>query len=413
MSRLPWLKWPILIIAFIFPAVVVSVPDGGSGTYVLLLLFGLFLCWPMWQELEPPERRVLLGYMVFFAIMLLSMIHTTDYANALRKVDRFFRLFAIVPVYLLVRRTGVGMGRALLYGCVLAGFSLLIEGWYEVYVLHLPYAQGIYHKIVFGDMAMLVAAVLVAAMVTLATRAWHYIVLGAATLAAMYASVLSIARSAWLLVPVGGVALLWLYRRRINRRGWLGLAAGLGMVAVLLAFWQPPIITRGIERGISDLRTYEVDPDADTSWGTRLNLWHDSLLLFAQSPILGTGIGDFDVKRNRLIAAGRANPMPSYGHAHSIYFHALATTGIVGFAAMLTALFVLPGLRFYRSWRTANEPWLRFYTLSGLLVILAFAVFGIAETWFARMPFVNMYAMFVLVFLVSIANKGDPARPSS
>ena len=46
---------------------------------------------------------------------------------------------------------------------------------------------------------------------------------------------------------------------------------------------------------------------------------------------------------------------------------------------------------------------IRFYALSGMATIIAFAVFGLTEAWLARNPFVRTYLMSILVFMSSIA----------
>lgn len=407
-TRPRWLPTFVQIIALVFPAFAVSVPDGGSVAYLLLALFGLFLGWPAWRELAPAEKRFLLGITAYFLVILLTLIHTQDFDTASRKLDRFLRILLLVPGYLLLRRSGADTGRAFLYGAVVAGFTLAFHGWYQVKVEGIPYAAGIYHKIVFGDMAVLVAGVLAAAMVTLARRPWHYALLSLSVLAALYASLLSMTRSSWLLVPVAVFGLLWLYRKALGRRGWLAVAGVMVLVIAVGTIWTPTKLKQGIDRGIENLKVYERNPDAGTSWGIRLNLWHDSLLLFAEHPLLGTGVGDFDVERNRLIAEGRANPLPSFGHAHSIYFHSLATTGLVGFIAMLVCLIWLPLRAAYGMWLAATTPWAHFHALGGLLTVVGFAVFGVAETWFARMPFATMYGMFLIVFLSSAMNATRP-----
>lgn len=403
-----WLTPFIQIIAFVYPAVAVSVPDGGSISYLLLALFGLFLGWPAWRELSSVEKHILLGFVAYFLVMLLGLTHTQDWYNASHKLSRFLRILLLVPGYLLLRRSGVSLGKAFLYGVVVAGFTLAMHGWYQVSVEGRSVASGIYQKIVFGDMAVLVAGVLAAAMITLARRPWHYAVLSLSMLAALYASLISMTRSSWLLVPVAVIGLLWLYRKSLTRRGWWSIAGVMVVIIAVGSVWIPSKLTEGVDRGIENLKVYEHDPGAATSWGIRLNLWHDSLLLFAEHPVLGVGVGDFAVERSKLIAEGRANPLPSFDHAHSIYFHSLATTGLIGFLAMLICLIGLPLRTTYSSWLQAITPWSRFYALSGLLTVVGFSVFGVAETWFVRMPFDTMYGMFLIVFLSSAMNTTEP-----
>lgn len=78
----------------------------------------------------------------------------------------------------------------------------------------------------------------------------------------------------------------------------------------------------------------QTDPD---STGIRLKLWKGSLLIFQESPMLGTGVGDFRSDINRLIHTKKIDEIldPPRGNAHSTFFHTLATQGIVGIFLLL------------------------------------------------------------------------------
>jgi len=160
-------------------------------------------------------------------------------------------------------------------------------------------------------------------------------------------------------------------------------------------------LEKGIETGVAELELYQSQPDRPTSWGARLNMWRDSITFFKQHPILGIGIGDFKKERQRLMDEGKTFEDWTYGHAHSIYFHALATTGLVGFIALLVCIIILPFLGLYRLWRQAVKGTERFYVLGGLTVVMAFAVFGLSEGWLVRNPFMNEYLLFSAFFMVS------------
>lgn len=133
--------------------------------------------------------------------------------------------------------------------------------------------------------------------------------------------------------------------------------------------WQPKIILEGINRGAQDIRLYMADPKVFSSFGTQLNLWRDSISIWKESPILGTGIGDFNDDVEKMIAEGGAYATSPMGHAHSIYFDALATTGTLGLAGMLFFMFWQP-FRFYAGkWNEATNPWQKFYLSGGMLAI--------------------------------------------
>ncbi len=397
-----WISRLVPLAVFTFPITVASVENAGSSIGLLLLLAGLAFG-RQWNTLTPREKPVLVGFVVLLIVMGLSLVNSANLEFGLQRLERFVRIAAFVPIYLMLRRFDVSVGRAFVYGAIVAGFVMAIQAGYQVATDH-KRAIGAYHEIVFGDLAMLVAVLALLGTVYLANTRIKQLVFIASASAAIYASVLSGTRGAWILLPILGVFLLWLHRARLNRRVWAGVTA----VVVLLGFAAASTDTVRIrlELGTSDLHSFIADPSVKTSWGIRLNLWRNSLLIVKDAPLLGTGLGDFQREMIAMKKDQRSlnRHVTKFGHAHSIYFDALATSGILGFTALVIALFYLPFRYFHRYWSEAADPAVRFYSLGGMTSLVAFAVFGISEGWLARNPFVVSYVMCVLVFMSALAN---------
>jgi len=271
-------------------------------------------------------------------------------------------------------------------------------------VLTADYAEGAYHKIIFGDIAMILALIIVAAMLTLEKQMWYYFIGVAAVCCALYASLLSQTRGSWLLFPVALFGLLWLFRQRISRRGWLlAISASIAIFAVLAGGLNNPV-QRHIHLGIEEIKAHLEDPSHISSWGERVNMWSDSITIWKASPILGTGLGDFEGDSAQLIADNISHLSKPYRHAHSVYFDALATLGLFGLLGLVVCIFCVPLYMFYYFWNDCKAESLKFYSLSGLIVVVGFAVFGLTEGWLSRSAMVKAYLIFLLVFMSSIAN---------
>lgn len=401
--------WPqrvVLLLAALFPLISVSVHSGGSTLYALMILPALFYAWPERKYLTTQDKRWLLAYFLLFAIAALSLLYVADQKVGVEKLERYLRLSTLGLVYLFLRRMKVEAGRLFLLAVVASSFSLAIQAWYQINIQQHDVATGLYHKIVFGDMAMLAVTIMLAALVTVANRPWHFIVIGGAMVAAVYASLMSATRGSWLLLPVVAVVLAWLYRSKVSRRGWITALLVVVLSVAALAVLQPRVIMAPMEKGIQGIQTYLKDPTQTTSWGARLEMWGNSIKIWRENPWLGTGVGDFQHDSKALVAEGMSENLQvaeHYGHAHSIYFDALASIGIVGLLVLLIALFILPWRHFSRHWKEATTPWQRFYALSGLLTVVAFAEFGLTEGWTSRNPFVNPYIIYIAVFAASLA----------
>lgn len=396
----------VLLLAVLFPLVSVSVSSGGSTLYTLLVLPALVYAWSECKFLSRAEKWWLLSYVAFFAIAALSLLYATELKLGMEKLERYFRLATLGLVYLFLRRMNVEVGRFFLLGVVVAAVSLAVQAFYETQFLHIPVAAGLYHKIVFGDMAVLTFSIMLAAMLTVAQRPWHYLTLGIAMVLALYASLMSATRGAWLLLPVVALVLVWFYRHKLGRRGWIAITVAFSLFAVTMAAWQPRAIMAPMAVGIHEIERYLNDPNKAGSWGARLEMWGNSIKIWRENPWLGTGLGDFSHDSQALVAEGvSANLMVAeeFSHAHSIYFDALASLGALGLLLLVVALFVLPWRHFARYWQESAEPWQRFYALSGLLTLVAFAEFGLTEGWTSRNPFVNPYIIYIAVFASSLA----------
>ncbi len=402
----PPAKWiPALVggLFGLFPVVSLSVDHGGSIIYTSLLLLGIAFAWPAREVLTSFERLLFAGYLLLFLLALLSLGYSEDIDTAWKRLERYFRLATFGVLYLLVLRAGLAAGRPILVGALLGALSLLGQAVYEVHLLGHPLASGLYMKIIFGDMAVLIMAILAAALVTVARTPWHFALLIAAIAAAGYAAVLAAARGAWIFLPVLVVLLLWEGRGRFSKHLWLPGAMLLGALAVIGAF-QFDFLVRHVNQAFADLQLYAMDPSQHSSLGDRLNMWRNALLIWGEHPLLGTGIGDFATDSRGLIEAGASlSSHAAYGHAHSIYFDALATLGAAGLLTLVVVLFVVPGRLFLRGLQGCEAPWPRFHALAGLLTLAAFAVFGLSEGWLARNPFVNPYLVYTVAFAAGLS----------
>jgi hypothetical protein len=62
------------------------------------------------------------------------------------------------------------------------------------------------------------------------------------------------------------------------------------------------------------------------------------------------------------------------------------------------------------AWRRRPSNWVEFSALAGMLTVVSFAVFGLTEAWFSRMPLVTAYVVCLMTFLASTANEIELAE---
>lgn len=83
------------------------------------------------------------------------------------------------------------------------------------------------------------------------------------------------------------------------------------------------------------------------SFGQRIRLWQVAVEMFTSRPLFGLGPGSF---KEFFYRAGLLEPGPSHHHAHNIYLHAAAESGLLGLLA-LAVVFVLAVMAIRAAWR--------------------------------------------------------------
>lgn len=152
----------------------------------------------------------------------------------------------------------------------------------------------------------------------------------------------------WRRLSIAGVATLVCGAALVatlSRSGWLGLATGVVMLAVLLperrrqiAFLTGAVLLVLVIAGFAGptadrLRTAEGDA---TTLAGRLPVWWATLQMFAQHPAFGVGVQNFGS------SVRSYNPGLHINHAHNLFLNVAAERGVLGlltFGALVVVLF--------------------------------------------------------------------------
>lgn len=400
----------IYSIVFLFPLFIATTPSVGGVLYVLLFLAGVGLGWSAWGDLEAWEKKILIGFVLFCALISLSLINNHDVVNGVKRLTRYMHFPLLIPMYLLLKKYKVETGKVFLIGLLATSVVMFGQAIYQTAYSSMARATGAVHPIIFGDVAMWSAVVVFCAVITLPKSSKYYFLGFLAISLALIASILSASRGPWILLPVGAVWLLWINRKNVGAIPLISIAVA--VVLLIVGALNVPSVSKRVDVAIHEYQAYTNDSTRMSSVGARLEMWRDSIRIWKVNPIIGTGIGDFKSDRLKFFNEGSSYLPHPYRHAHSIYFDVLATAGLVGVVAMMFFMIYLPFQMFNRFYKTETDPWIKFYALSGMATIIAFAVFGLTEGWLARNTLLRVYLMSMLVFMSSIAIRKDRALSS-
>lgn len=388
----------LCICIFLFPIGMGSIPHWTSSIFYIFMLISFFNIGFKFPKFNKETLYLLLAFIIYFTFAALSLINSEDLKSGIQRLEKLLFLFCFFPPFIAIQRQNIDTTTPFLWGLLATGPLLAGIAINAVYVSGLERASFGYNPIVFGDMAMLNCLLISAALVTGRLGGWGKFIGIIAMLASLYASILSSTRGAWLALPFVLLLFLWFLRKHVT---WKQVGIFVILLIVFIYTVQNNHINTGIKRIAKGTEQFINGEELNTSEGVRIMLWQIALSAWHDNPLLGTGIGDFKHETQIRIDTGLTNLKEAYGHAHNIFLDALATTGLLGFSALLVAFFLLPGRILLSIGLELSNKQKYFPVLSGMTLLVCFAVFGLTEGWLARSPMVSVFLFCLLVFLSS------------
>jgi putative inorganic carbon (HCO3(-)) transporter len=163
-----------------------------------------------------------------------------------------------------------------------------------------------------------------------------------------------------------------------ERRLYLVLA-GVSLVVVIIAAFPVAYLAR-VESMLAVVPGLDTGTPADGSVRGRLDMWRIALALFVDHPLLGIGLGNYEMHYQEYARLLGLTPQQGDLGAHNIYLEVAAERGLVGLAAFV-ALLVLAGVgQVQTAWRLqragrADDAALVWAFGAGLLGFLATRLF--------------------------------------
>ena len=162
---------------------------------------------------------------------------------------------------------------------------------------------------------------------------------------------------------------VWIFNPRQWRKVLVILMVGLTIGAALVA---------RSDKMSRFLVTTILEPARDPGVEQRFGVWREALQLFRSRPITGTGIGTYDEVTYRLDSTTAEPFFRQNGwHAHNVYLHILAETGVLGLLAWCFFWYSII-VRLLGAWKRGDARY-QIYAAGALWAVLAFLVLSISE----------------------------------
>lgn len=369
-----------------------------SSSLVILLILSLVCVrsWPrLWRQLSSDERLFLFCLCLYFLTAILSYYNVSDQHEYIKHLGKYARFILIVPVYIFVSRADLKLFPYLLAGAIVSGPLYLGVAFLSIADNPAANAKGYYHHITFGSMAMLGAVFLTTVLAVKKTSVIMKSVLVISIVCLLYSSILSQARGAWLALPFCLFLLLSMAVRHGKIEVKTIFIALLVLGTALAVTPAKEIITSRVQRAAHEVELFQSKAVHYSPVGSRLAMWEIAVDVWKEYPYIGTGPGDFDLEIQASKKDNGYIKLYEHSSVHNIYFQSLATTGAIGFVILCWALFYAPFRILYK----ANKGGVNVAGLSGMVVLTAFAVFGLTESWTLRAPLLTVY----LIYLATLA----------
>ena len=414
------LKQPLVLLVVLLAF---CLPWSKSAVSILLTIIctALAVRATLQPEFRRTTRRELLQpltipFLIFLGISLIGVLYTERMSDGLAVVNKVLSLSLVYVAVTLVLETssadrGTGTHADAVLFAFLAGV-LVLDGIAFLAFLGvighkanvLPLAPLHVHHIWFSNLNALglYAAVSFFLPRDAPLRPRREAFLVVYCLAATVSITMSLSRTAWLGVLATAAVLAFLFLRR---KKVLVLAVGAVLVSGLLAYQFSPLVRDRIQVAKTDISIYASgNRDTETSLGDRFLMWEAAFRMLRSSPLGGVGTGDYPSTMESYV---RDRSLPErllkYNQPHNLFLYTLATTGLVGFAALL---FIF--IRVIRhALPTRNDPGVsKQYGFLALATAIHYLIAGLFDSFFNI--FVLRYAFAVIMAVTVRRDRENP-----
>lgn len=402
---------------FLFPTMANLVEHAGSTAMGALGILGIFAWMTRTTKpaFDPRERIVLWSFAVYFLVCLCFYIGHSFFKDNFSffheishwELSHEIRMLGIIPVIYLLYRTGLKRW-VLWYGSATAA---ILSGAYSIFYIYVisnapglaeaPRATGAYHPIAFGDLSLAMGFISLSGIRYFQEKHKLLILVPAiALLSGILACFLSGTRMAFVAIPF--LALVFFIQLGTFSRPWTYRLLAISTIIILsVSFYHLPKspLEHRLKAGISGAKAF-FEGKSSGYYAVHLVMWAEGWELFSKHPFIGSGNKGYEKMIREKAAAGQIPvEFVKFNSPHNMYLANMDAYGITGLF-ILMGIFLTPLPKLIRAARTPGPG--RDIAYAGIMLIVAFMLFGTTETIFLRNININFYIIMLAVIITLI-----------
>jgi O-antigen ligase len=396
------------VLVFLFPFLSLITPSGIGFSSIAFVL--AFLCVPRkawlalgrhWRDIRWVVAAFAFNLLVALACVLLRPETAASYAD---KPSRMLLGLSAAALVLLAKPN-----RATLWWGVIAGaVAALPFVAYQRVVLDVLRPGGFLNPITFGDLALCLCLVALAAAIDYRHSTRKAILPALGALAGLAAMIVTGTRGGWVALALAAILFLTYARLLRSRRVRLLVVGSFALFASTFFIPATGMLQR-VGQGVYDVQTWMDGGSAFTNVGIRLELWTGARYLIEEKPLFGRDPVTVRQDLRRLVEQGKLQDVVlAPDHLHNDALQAMATGGVFGLLAWIGIL-ATPfaffaralGRGAYRGESPLSPQAAQMFApaLAGMLVVLSYFSFGLTEVIFWSLKGSMFYALMVFLLM--------------
>lgn len=367
-----------------------------AGVMLLSGWVGLYYVKRHFYSLVFTEKLILYSFVLFSVLSIVSFLVMPKTRSGQIHLEDYGVFMMILPLYLLLRQFRLNIRYFLVvFSVVLIGLGI------QSYLSTSPRPSAGVNPMRFANVTLIMSSFLLIALIVFRYKSKLFnSLLMVAACCGLLACFLAQSRGALLSIPVLVMAYgVYLHRNGRSRLLVLTLLAGVISVAVISQQPRMQQTVDSVERYFSG--------DSRSALGARLDMFKVSIILIKEKPVFGHGLGTYSAKASEIRDAtpGMNHEIGIWNNPHNEIFLVMVEKGVLG---LITLIFVFwaPAYFFWqalrRSHNNENHPTVTFYSLSGMGLLIVYAVAGQSVALFQHDVFNHFYVLMIILFASQI-----------